>query len=142
MTNTSRNWLFAFIAGVLVLIGGYTVVAKNEREPSSSMTVKSSDQAQRATNYVTVKYRPSQVDVANPRFEYLDTSSSSFKRGAWYDSSVNYMIINLSSTNYHYCGMSDSTWKEFKNATSFGTFYNSNIKSNFDCRKNPVPLYE
>jgi hypothetical protein len=34
---------------------------------------------------VWVKYRQTPVDVADPRFEYLDTSRSSFITGAWYD---------------------------------------------------------
>ena len=136
MSKTIRNWLIAFGVLSLVLISGYLLLSRSKE------VINTSQPTQHTPNYVTIKYRTSQVDIANPRFEYLDTLSSSFVRGAWYDASENYMIINLSSTNYHYCGMPASIWQEFKNANSTGTYYNSNIKGSYDCRENPVPDYE
>lgn len=93
------------------------------------------------SNYVSIKYRSDKVDIENTRFEYLNTSSSSLVNGAWYDDSNNYMVINLNGTYYHYCGLPINIWKDFGSASSFGTYYNSNIKGNYDCRYNPVPVY-
>lgn len=93
------------------------------------------------SNYVVVKYRNTPVDINHQRWEKLNTSKSSFVNGAWYDSQNKYMIINLSGTNYHYCGLSSSTWSSFKSASSFGTYFNSYIKGKYDCRVNPVPGY-
>ncbi|MBT4455836.1 KTSC domain-containing protein [Candidatus Peregrinibacteria bacterium] len=90
---------------------------------------------------VSVKYRDDAVDVGHPRFEYLNTSGSSFVRGAWYDDDNQYMVIKLNSTYYHYCGMPSVTWTTFKNANSFGTTYNSAIKGSYDCRYNYMPNY-
>jgi len=91
------------------------------------------------TNYVDVRYRNDPVDVAS--FEYLNTSRSSWVRGAWYDADNQYMIINLQGTNYHYCGMPSSAWRSFKSASSFGSHYNAFIKSNYDCQYNHPPDY-
>jgi hypothetical protein len=93
------------------------------------------------SNYITVKYRDDQVDIANSRWEKLDTTGSSIVNGSWYDSQNKYMIINLSGTYYHYCSLPPSTWSSFKKASSFGSYYNSNIKGKYDCRVNPVPNY-
>ncbi len=95
-----------------------------------------------AEQWLNIKYRPTPVDVDKPYFEYLDTSGSSFVRGAWYDKAKQYMIITLQSTNYHYCGLDEATWKAFREASSFGTFYNQAIKGRFDCRIYPVPDYQ
>ena len=93
-----------------------------------------------AETLLTIKYRPDPVDIDKPYFEYFNTSSS-FIRDAWYDKANKYMIVNLAGTNYHYCGLDSSTWQEFKNAESYGSFYRSTIKGNFDCRIFPVPEY-
>jgi hypothetical protein len=90
---------------------------------------------------LVIKYRSNTVDVDKPYFEYLDTSKSSWIRGAWYDAERRYMIINLRGTNYHYCGLLPSVWKKFKESDSFGSSYNANIKGNYDCRIFAVPSY-
>ena len=89
--------------------------------------------------YIAVKYRETQVNIAD--FEELDTSKSSFIRGAWYDAQNEYMIIRLNNTNYHYCGLPKSVWENFKKTNSFGKFFNSKIKGYFDCRLGFVPDY-
>jgi len=93
------------------------------------------------SNYVDVKYREEPVDIADQEFEELDTSKSSFIRGAWYDEDNDYMIINLDGTYYQYCGMLNRTWASFKTADSFGSHYNKYIKGEYDCRLNKVPNY-
>jgi hypothetical protein len=145
-SNFSSSNIFAVIVIVVVLAGSalylYADNSKTRTDTPQPTSTPSEARIQTTANYITIKYRSSQVDVANPRFEYLDTSGSSLVRGAWYDDSKKYMIINLNGTNYHYCGLPLSTWNEFKAASSFGSFYNSDIKGNFDCRGNPVPIYE
>ena len=99
-----------------------------------------SQEIKRASKVVRVKYRNTSVDRASGDFEYLPTSSS-FVNGAWYDQSNKYMIIKLMDTYYHYCGLPTTTWSSFKKASSFGTYYNSYIKGNYDCRQGYVPNY-
>ena len=94
-----------------------------------------------AENQLVVKYRATRVDVDKPYFEEIDTSRSSFVTGAWYDKANEYLVISLSGTNYHYCGLDEGTWKSFKTSASYGTAYNRMIKGNFDCRIFPVPRY-
>ncbi len=111
--------------------------------------IESQDKVQKETeaeityedNYIKVKYRDDLVNIGHPRFEYLDTSKSSFVRGAWYDEDNSYMIIKLKETYYHYCGMPLVVWTIFKKEDSFGTFYNTWIKGHYDCRLNYVPVY-
>lgn len=99
------------------------------------------EEEQKNQNYVDIKYRDDDVDIADKKFEALDTSKSSFVRGAWYDDGNDYMVINLNGVYYHYCGMPDSTWLNFKKADSFGGHYKKYIKGNYDCRENYVPNY-
>ncbi len=80
---------------------------------------------------VDVKYCDEPVDIA--LFEELDTSKSSWVRGAWYDAENEYMVINLSGTYYHYCSLPLSIWEDFKSASSFGSEFNKNIKGKFAC---------
>ena len=90
---------------------------------------------------IDVKYRPSPVDVSDPRFEHTDTSRSSFVTDAWYDDSHDYMVIGLQGTNYHYCRIPQEVWDAFQQADSFGRFYNRDIKGRYDCRLGGVPEY-
>ena len=94
-----------------------------------------------STQVVRVKYRATPVDVADPRFDYLDTSRSSFVNGAWYDESNMYMVIGLKGTYYHYCRMPLNAWDSFRSADSFGRHFNRFIKGRFDCRLGGVPDY-
>jgi hypothetical protein len=95
----------------------------------------------KGSNLVQIEYRSDKVDVSNSIFEYQNTSKSSFVDGAWYDSSNSYMIIKLNSKYYHYCGLPSNAWNAFTSASSYGTYYNSNIKGSYDCRNGYVPDY-
>jgi hypothetical protein len=90
--------------------------------------------------YVKVKYRDDKVNIAAENFEPLGETDSTVK-GAWYDSSESYMVIKLSGTYYHYCGMPSSVWSSFKTTSSLYDHYQTSIKGNYDCRINPVPSY-
>jgi hypothetical protein len=98
-------------------------------------------QTARNQKYIRVKYRQTPVDVADPRFQYLDTSRSSFVTEAWYDKANAYMIIGLAGTYYHYCRMPREAWESFCAADSFGRHYNKFIKGRYDCRLGGVPDY-
>ena len=91
--------------------------------------------------WLSVKYRTDRVDVANPRFSYLDTTGSSVLTGAWYDQSNAYLLLGLSGTVYHYCGVPSSTWAGLVGAGSRGSYFNSEIKGGYDCRGGLVPAY-
>ena len=90
---------------------------------------------------MAVKYRPTPVDVTDPRFEYLDTSRSSLVTGAWYDESNAYMVIGLDEVYYHYCRMPRDAWNAFTSADSFGGHYRAFIRGQHDCRLGGVPEY-
>jgi predicted membrane channel-forming protein YqfA (hemolysin III family) len=91
-------------------------------------------------DYVKVKYRDDKVNVSASSFTPLDRSDSTVK-GAWYDSSNEYLVIKLNDTYYHYCGMPGSAWRNFSSTSSLYSAYQDDIKGNFDCRVNPVPRY-
>jgi len=71
------------------------------------------------------------IDVSD--FEHLDTSKSSFIRGAWYNSQNHDLIISLNDASYKYCNFPVPIWSGFKTAESFGKYYNSNIKGGYAC---------
>jgi hypothetical protein len=93
----------------------------------------------RSQHLVWVKYRQTPVNVASRRFEYFDTSRSSFITGAWYDKGNGYMVIGLRETYYHYCRMPKDVWDSFRRAESLGQHYNGFIKGHYDCRLGGVP---
>ena len=115
---------------VLVVITGF--LAQDQKTYAHAATPK---------HVVWVKYREKPVDLGNPRFEYLDTSKSSFVTGAWYDSTNSYMIVGLRGIYYHYCRMPKNAWDSFRSADSFGRYYNASIKGKYDCRLGGVPNY-
>ena len=84
---------------------------------------------------VFVKYR-GMVDLG--RFACTSTESSFVKR-VCYDAPNRYMLIELSGTFYHYCGIGSETVSALLDADSKGRFYNAEIKGRFDCRLGVVP---
>lgn len=124
MTFHKESYSWVYI-GLAVLIGGALMY----------FLLFSSD-----SGYVKVKYRDDKVNISASNFESLDKSDSTVK-GAWYDNSNEYMVIKLSGTYYHYCGMPSSAWRSFLSADSLYRAYQNDIKGNFDCRVNPVPRY-
>lgn len=93
------------------------------------------------SHFVKVKYRDDPVNLSDSRWDKIADKESTLVDGAWYDVTNEYMIINLSGTYYHYCSLPSSVWSSFETASSFGSYYNSNIKGKYDCRVNPVPDY-
>ena len=124
MTQHKENYSWVYI-GLAVLIGGAILYF---------LFFSSS------SGYVKIKYRNDKVDISASNFEPLNKSDSTVK-GAWYDSSNQYMVIKLGSTYYHYCGMPSSAWHDFSSASSLYSVYQDDIKGKFDCRVNPVPRY-
>lgn len=108
---------------------------------ANNINKENSTQPKKA-NYIDVKYRDTPINIADSRFEYLNTDISSFIRGAWYDWDYQYMVIRLEETYYHYCGLPPAIWEEFKKTESFGRFYNQAIKGNYDCREAYIPDYD
>lgn len=102
-------------------------------DKNNSKTVEKEEQYYEIddTNYVNIKYFDIPVDISDSRFEYLNTTKSSFINGVWYDEDEEYMVAKLNDIYYHYSGISVSVWRNFKNADSFGTFYNEAIKGNY-----------
>lgn len=90
-------------------------------------------------NFVDIKYRDDDVDIST--FEKLNTASSSWIYGAWYDEENEYMVINLEGVYYHYCEMPEDKWEDFEVADSFGDYYSESIRGKYDCRLNYVPSY-
>ena len=136
----------AFAASILVLIVGcgqplVTDTTPSAIEASTTTSSPNVSTTQVDTFFVQVKYRESPVNLLAPHFEYLSTEGSSVVNGAWYDRTNQYMVIRISSTFYHYCGLPDTTWSSFAQAESYGSFYNAQIKGHFDCRLGFVPEY-
>lgn len=92
-----------------------------------------------AAETVVVKYRSDPVPL--DAFVCTDVDRSSFIRRVCYDAPNSYMLIQLNKTYYHYCGINGVTVDALMEAASMGSYYNANIKGNFDCRIGRVPEY-
>jgi hypothetical protein len=94
---------------------------------------------------VTVKYR--ETPVCLNTFTCTETPQSSFVRSICYDATKLYMLIKLNDTWYHYCAVDSASIDNLTHASSVGTYYNHNFRSQgavhgpFDCRDHPVPNY-
>lgn len=63
--------------------------------------------------------------------ESVNTSKSSWIRGAYYyscDKKFGFFIIKTDKQNYIHKDLPISVWNGFKNANSFGSYYDRNIK--------------
>lgn len=65
--------------------------------------------------------------------------SSSFVGRVCYDGRNRYMVIQLSGTYYHYCGIDSGTVSRMLAADSVGRFYSTQVRGRFDCRVTPPP---
>lgn len=66
--------------------------------------------------------------------ETINTSKSSWVRGAAFyscDGLTGFFILKTDKKEYLYSEVPINIWKEFKNADSFGSYYNSYIKHRF-----------
>lgn len=133
-----KNLKYLLIIGIIIsLYIGFNLIESYNIKNEGNNEEKSYEQNNlNKLNYVEIKYKEDKVNLNNNSFEYLDTSKSSWIRGAWYDSQEKYMIIDLNGTKYNYYGMPNNVWEAFKRADSFGTFYNKNIKGIYDYREN------
>src|SRR5690606_18386315 len=95
--------ILLFLAAFLTACGTTDINQINTE--SQGITEVSSDSSNQNSspqqNLVSIKYRTDQVDLNNQGFEHLNTSKSSFIRGAWYDKRNSYLVINLNGIYYH-----------------------------------------
>lgn len=49
------------------------------------------------------------------------------------------MVIQLSGTYYHHCGINGGTVSQMLAADSVGRFYSTQVRGRFDCRVTPPP---
>ena len=66
--------------------------------------------------------------------ESVDTRKSSWIRGLAYyscDGLVGFLIMKTDGKSYIHQNVPLEVWSELKNADSFGTYYNKNIKHNY-----------
>lgn len=66
--------------------------------------------------------------------EDVDTSKSSWIHDAEFyscDGQIGYLIIETESDNYIHREVPIEIWNEFKNAESFGKYYNQHLKGRF-----------
>jgi len=82
-------------------------------------------------------YKDALTEIKSSDFKLEDsvnTSKSSVIESAQYfscDGNNGYLIIEIRNTEYIYQNVPISVWRNFKNANSYGRFYNSTIKDNY-----------
>lgn len=136
----------SLVAAAAILVTACSASSTTTSGPQRSPTTAdppqvTTSQATHTPVWFAVQYRSGPVDVAHPRFAYLDGGSSSIVDAAFYDAVNAYMVISLNGTAYHYCGIPETIWARFTTANSLGGFYNAEVKGHFDCRLGGVPEY-
>lgn len=110
---------YLFVIGVLLTLISCNTISCNELP----------------TTFNNYEQALSEIKTTDFPFEdSVDTSRSSFIKSASFyscDSKVGYLIIGIRNTEYIYQNVPISVWEEFKEAESFGRFYNENIKGNY-----------
>lgn len=82
-------------------------------------------------------YKEAESKILSAKFAFSDnvnTSKSSWVRGASFyscDKKIGYFIIKTDKRNYIYKNLPISIWNSFKNANSFGSYYDRNIKNRY-----------
>ena len=82
-------------------------------------------------------YAQAEEAISSKTFTFSDecnTSKSSWILGAQYhscDDQTGYFLVRTMKTTYIYKDLPKEIWREFKNADSFGKFYNYKIKGKF-----------
>ncbi len=69
--------------------------------------------------------------------ESANTSKSSWIRGASYlscDGKTGFLIFKTDSKNYIHQGVPLGLWQDFQSATSFGKFWNTNLKGKYQLK--------
>lgn len=83
-------------------------------------------------------YQQAKKEIKSANFkieENINTSRSTFVEGASYyscDGQIGYLLIKIRNTEYIHQNVPITLWKNFKQADSFGKFYNLNIKGNYN----------
>lgn len=101
-----------------------------------------SDCSEITTPFRTYKEVKNTVKSVDFKFaDEVDTSKSSWIRGAQYyscDGETGYLVYQTDKKEYIHQEVPVEVWEEFKNAESFGSFYNKNLKRKYRV----VPQYE
>ena len=87
---------------------------------------------------VYVKYRGT---VNTDTMTTKNIGYSSFVNDIKYNAKQQYLLVKLNNTYYHYCAVPQRTVNNWISSSSLGSYYNTNIKGNYDCRIYPVPIY-
>lgn len=87
------------------------------------------------TQFSSYDQAVSKIESSNFKIEEeANTSKSSWIKGASFyscDGNKGYFILQTDKHDYLYSNIPYSNWTEFKNAESFGKYYNENIKHHY-----------
>jgi len=69
---------------------------------------------------------------------YCKYTQSSFVNRICYQQQNNYyyLVVSLNGSYYHFCGVPFEALRDWTNAYSKGSFFNTYIRGRFDCRNN------
>ncbi len=84
-------------------------------------------------NEITVKDRDTKIDIENGHFEKLNLKASYYVNEMYYDKNNKYLLVRLANTFHHYCGLPPEVLGNWLKASSIGSYYNRNIKGDYEC---------
>ena len=144
----TRKKLFTFLLPILIFIScsnsDHKTNLSAEKPQAENVATESSDLsadavqddcAQLPNNFSSYDQAIHLVRSSSFKIsETVNTSRSSWVRGAEYyscDGYTGYFIIETSNRIYIHANMPISVWRQFKNARSFGSFYDYDIKGRY-----------
>ena len=63
----------------------------------------------------------------------FNLKSSSLVKEIFYDETNHYLLVRLTNTFYHYCNIPESVVRDWFNASSPGSCYDTVVRGNYSC---------
>ncbi|MBL0127576.1 MAG: KTSC domain-containing protein [Flavobacteriales bacterium] len=139
LTRASRS-LIAFLFGTVVFFSGCSDDSNTSVEDSSAHIEERSDPEGNSCNDLPTSFTSyteamDQIRSASFRIaEEQNTDESSWVRGAEYYScngSTGFFILRTDDRDYIHIAVPLAVWHGFKEASSFGSYYTTNIKRRY-----------
>lgn len=139
LTRGSRS-LITFLLGAIVLFSGCGSDTGSSTEVNGAPVVEAiapvgNSCADLPTSFASYTEAMDQIRSASFRIaEEQNTDESSWVRGAEFyscDGTTGFFILRTDDRDYIHVDVPVAVWQGFKDASSFGTYYNANIKRRY-----------
>jgi len=120
---------------LVILLLGATVVSQVLPRNDKHEPLNQEDQ-QIAQQEIFIENTGELLLISAADYKTIDTSKSSFVENVFYSHNENMLVLKLNDNWYSYCGVPSNVWSEFTLSSSFGSFYNNEVKGSYSCLEN------